>query len=263
MSMEILLVNKSTKKYYTYPLHEHGYWEIIYNLYGEGTAIIDEQEYDFREGTIFYIPPETLHRKTAKKGFIDASIFIKDFSAIDGIEVGYFEDDVNKTFLNLLLLAYDTQLKEIPNAKSIISALGDVLYQLMVSWSASAYKRNDSVEAFQSRLAENISNCDFDINSELRKTGYSSSYFRKLFKSHTGYTPVNYLNHLRIEYAKRQFQLYHDNRTIKEIALQSGYSDPYYFSRLFKKHEGISPQKYVSELGKYDMDALTGIHYSD
>lgn len=263
LAVEVLLVSKNDKKYYTYPFHEHGYWEILYNLYGDGVANIDGQEYVFSEGTIFYIPPKTLHRKSAANGFIDASIFIRDFPTVDGAEVACFTDDSNHTFLNLLLMAYNVQMKDAPNAKAIMNALGDVMYQLMVSWSNSSYKSNALVESIQNSIFQNLSNCDYNLHDELRKTCYCSSYFRKLFKAHTGYTPVNYLNHLRIEHAKRQIQLYHNIRTIKEIALQSGFYDPYYFSRVFKKHEGISPQQYIEQLGSYDRSLVTGIHYYD
>lgn len=261
--MEVILVNKSPKLYYTYPLHEHGYWEILYNLQGEGTASIDGQEYAFKRGTILYIPPETLHRKTATDGFIDASVFIKDFPTVNGVEVGYFEDDGNQTFCNLLQLAFDIQLKNELNSKETINALGDVMYQLMVGWNATSYKKNPLVESIQSIMLENISNCSFDLHSEIQRTGYCSSYFRKLFKDHTGYSPTNYLSYLRIEYSKKQIQQYHKVRTIKEIAMQSGFPDPYYFSRVFKKHEGIGPKQYIDNLGSFDQLLLTGIHYSD
>ena len=38
--------------------------------------------------------------------------------------------------------------------------------------------------------------------------------------------------------------------SVATIALQLGHDDPYYFSRLFKKMMGISPQKYRKERGK-------------
>ena len=39
-------------------------------------------------------------------------------------------------------------------------------------------------------------------------------------------------------------QLDNSNETIKQIAENLGYGDPYYFSRLFKKMIGMSPKQY-------------------
>lgn len=261
--MEILLVNISSEIYNTFPFHTHGYWEIILSLYGSGTAIIDGVEYPFREGTIFCIPPETKHRKIAENGFMDGCIFVKDFTPVKSGKINIFEDDNNHTFKNLLKLAFDIQMKNEHNAKKIISSLGDVMYQLLISWNDSRHKRNTPAEIFQNILIQNISNCNFDIAEEMKKSGYCSSYFRKLFKSFTGYSPLNYLNHLRIEYAKKQLQQYHNIHTIKEIAVSSGFIDPYYFSRVFKKHEGMSPQHYIRNLGSFDRKLVSGINYPD
>lgn len=250
--MEILLVDKSPEIYRDFRYHSHGYWEIICNIFGSGTAIIDGLEYPFTEGTIFCIPPGIMHRKVAEQGFMDSCLFIRDFTPVDSRPVAEFSDDSNRTFQKLLLLAFDIQNKDEPNAKAIINSLGDALYQLLVSWSAGQRKQNDPTDAFRDVLSKNIANCHFDIAEEIDKTGYSSSYFRKMFKESSGTSPLNYLNHLRIEYAKRQLQQYHGIRSIKEIALGSGFNDPYYFSRAFRIHEGISPQQYVRGLGSYD-----------
>lgn len=261
--MEILIVDKSSKIYNTFPFHSHGYWEIILSLYGSGIATIDGAEYPYNEGTIFCVPPGILHRKTAENGFMDGCIFLKDFTPIASNRINCFADDNNHTFRNLLTLAFEIQIKNEPNAKEIINSIGDVMYQLLISWHAKEHKHSAPAEQFQSILLDNISNCNFSITDEINKTCYCSSYFRKLFKYVTGYSPLNYLLHLRIEHAKRQLQQYHSIRTIKEIAVSSGFSDPYYFSRVFKQHEGISPQYYINDLGLYDQTLVEGINYPD
>ena len=255
--MEIVTVSNSSKMYNTFPYHSHGYWEIILNLYGSGIAMIEGEEYPFKEGTIFCIPPETKHRKIAENGFIDACIFIKDFTPVKSGKINVFEDDTNNTFRVLLNLAFDIQMKNEPNAREVVNSLGDAMYQLLISWGVNQHKRNAPAEKFQSVLLQNISNSNFNIADEMKKMGYCSRYFRKLFKDFTGYSPLNYLNHLRIEYSKKQLQQYHGIHTIKEISVNSGFSDPYYFSRVFKQHEGISPQHYINRIGFYDLTLIS------
>ncbi|QJD86288.1 AraC family transcriptional regulator [Cohnella herbarum] len=72
--------------------------------------------------------------------------------------------------------------------------------------------------------------------------GCSASYLSRLFKSHLGLGPIEYLIHVRVHKSK-QFLLRSEAR-VQEIASSVGYSDVYYFSRLFKKHTGCSPLQF-------------------
>ncbi|PWU70310.1 response regulator transcription factor [Gracilibacillus dipsosauri] len=74
------------------------------------------------------------------------------------------------------------------------------------------------------------------------KVGLSSYYLSKLFKEHFGVTFVEYLTNIRIQKAK-DFLL-DGSKPLKEIALDIGYKDPNYFSRVFKKEVGLSPSEY-------------------
>lgn len=73
-------------------------------------------------------------------------------------------------------------------------------------------------------------------------TGMSPYYFSKLFKAQTGVTFIDYLTRVRIEESKKSLQ--YTRLSLKEIAYQIGYNDPNYFSRVFKKVEGVSPKAF-------------------
>ncbi|WP_029276759.1 AraC family transcriptional regulator [Pedobacter borealis] len=75
----------------------------------------------------------------------------------------------------------------------------------------------------------------------------SASHFSAIFKKRTGFPPIEYLNHLKIQKAC-QFLQFTDLR-IKEIAFKIGLEDQYYFSRLFNKVMGISPTQYREQRG--------------
>lgn len=75
------------------------------------------------------------------------------------------------------------------------------------------------------------------------RLGYSSDYIGKVFKKHKGATLIKFITKLRIQEAK-QLLLDHPELEIQEIGSMVGYSDPFYFSRVFKK---ITNQ-YPSEL---------------
>lgn len=75
-----------------------------------------------------------------------------------------------------------------------------------------------------------------------RMYGCSASYLARLFKNQIGVGPIEYLIHIRIHKSK-QFLLQSEAR-IQDIASSVGYADVYYFSRLFKKHTGLSPLQF-------------------
>ena len=73
-------------------------------------------------------------------------------------------------------------------------------------------------------------------------TGLSTVYFRKLFTSIMGVSPITYVHQFRTEKAKEM--LGSDYGTLSDIAQSLGYPSLYDFSRDFKKHTGIAPSKY-------------------
>ncbi len=71
--------------------------------------------------------------------------------------------------------------------------------------------------------------------------GLEYSYFYKLFKAETGFSPNVYLTNLRMEKAKKLLQA---NVEIKNIPGLIGLGDVYYFSKLFKRYTGKTPGEY-------------------
>lgn len=86
------------------------------------------------------------------------------------------------------------------------------------------------------------------LDTLTRHSYLSSVYISKVFKEATGETPINYLIKIRIDKAKEL--LAEDRLSMKEIAIEVGYDDYYYFSKLFKKNTGLSPTQY-RELNDY------------
>ncbi len=73
-------------------------------------------------------------------------------------------------------------------------------------------------------------------------SGYSKSRFSHLFSSLTKTTPIKYCNGIRLKTSLEM--LVSTNLSITEIALDCGFSDSLYYSKLFKKKYGISPSEY-------------------
>jgi len=89
---------------------------------------------------------------------------------------------------------------------------------------------------------------DLTLEEVSREVHVSPYYFSKLFKEQTGDNFINYLTLRRVETAK---QLLADGRrNIKTICNEIGYNDPNYFSRLFKRFEGVTPTEYREQVLK-------------
>lgn len=71
---------------------------------------------------------------------------------------------------------------------------------------------------------------------------FHTDYLSKCLKKHTGLTPLQYANRIKVEKAKSLLQ--QTDLPLKEIVAQLGIADYNYFLRLFRKHTGISPAKY-------------------
>jgi len=76
----------------------------------------------------------------------------------------------------------------------------------------------------------------------------NNAYVSRLFKKETGMTIGEYINKTRIEYAKKLLE--GTNVPIGSIALNVGFKDANYFSRVFKRYEGMSPETYRMNAGK-------------
>ena len=130
-----------------------------------------------------------------------------------------------------------------------IESLRDV-YSILFSIIQSAPKRYTPTEKQKKivpaldYIAENydkrISNCEL-----AQIVGYSTVYFRQLFFEVAGRSPIDYIQHLKIEKAKEM--LMSDHASITDIAIALGYQNIYDFSRSFKKHTGVSPTAYKKQ----------------
>lgn len=80
------------------------------------------------------------------------------------------------------------------------------------------------------------------VHQIAEKVHLSDSYLSHIFSETFGRTITEYITSVRIEYAKRM--LAKPGSSISEIALECGFEDVSYFSRVFKKSEGITPRDY-------------------
>jgi transcriptional regulator GlxA family with amidase domain len=93
----------------------------------------------------------------------------------------------------------------------------------------------------QAWIAENYE-VENPVEQMARRSGLNPRTFARRFQAETGYTPMEYVQALRIEEAKQELE--RDRRSIEEVAALVGYEDDASFRRIFKRRVGLSPAAY-------------------
>lgn len=140
----------------------------------------------------------------------------------------------------------------IETVKKSLKSLDQHLYE------SSILKEYHPNENSSKNIVEYINShyCDKDLNSDKieKEFGLSRTSIFKIMKTITDKSLNEYITMIRIRQAI-SFLKKSETLSLKEIAEACGYSDPFYFSRVFKKQTGYSPSEYrrlVSEENTHD-----------
>lgn len=97
------------------------------------------------------------------------------------------------------------------------------------------------LESVVTRMQEKIGRGEeFSLGEMAAAVNLSVPHFSELFRRGMGYSPSDYFTRLRIQRACRLLEL--TDLTVRDTASQIGYTDQYYFSRVFAKIMGIPPR---------------------
>ena len=245
----------------------------------KGDFTYGRTKYDFTNGALFFIAPRQVLQweGTAvfnQKGF--SINFHEDFLkgtelALDIKKYGFFSYSANEALhlspkeeKQIELIIQNIELEYQNNQDSFSKDIIISHLSTLLKYSQRFYERqfinrtelsNDLLEQFKQQLEEY-----FD-SGQLKKNGIpsieqiadqlsvSQRYLSDTLKKETGKTSIEHLQLYLIDEAKNI--LLDPQKTVSEIAYELGFEYPPYFSRLFKKKEGISPTEYRE---KYKMN---------
>jgi AraC family transcriptional regulator len=95
------------------------------------------------------------------------------------------------------------------------------------------------------RLVERIQDdplARYDLESLAAEVGYSKRQFLRAFRASTGFTPHQYIMHLRLKRAQQLMRK--PSLTLLEIALKSGFASHAHLSRAFRQRFGVAPSEF-------------------
>jgi two-component system response regulator YesN len=104
------------------------------------------------------------------------------------------------------------------------------------------------IAKIENYIRHNLGKC-LSLNKVAAVFNFSPNYLSQLFTRYAGKGFVEYITATRINAAKEM--LTRGDGPIYEVAAQLGYEDAIYFSKVFKKVEGISPREFFHRLGKH------------
>ncbi|HEY1369199.1 MAG TPA: helix-turn-helix domain-containing protein [Gaiellaceae bacterium] len=84
------------------------------------------------------------------------------------------------------------------------------------------------------------------VTEMVERSGLPERTFKRRFARATGYSPIAYVQHVRVEEAKRRLE--RTGEPVDRISYAVGYEDPASFRRLFKRVTGVSPGVYRRKL---------------
>ena len=108
----------------------------------------------------------------------------------------------------------------------------------------------------ESTLERGVTSEDLSISVIAAKLGVSASHMSRTFKREAGQTFEHYVMAKRVELAKRM--LLDPLNNVSQVAKRCGFSDPSYFSRVFRKVAGCSPRVYCDDPLHYGSPVVTG-----
>ena len=92
------------------------------------------------------------------------------------------------------------------------------------------------------------------VEKMVARSGIPQRSFKRRFANATGLSPIRYVQHVRIDQAKRWLEK--SRVPIDEVSWQIGYEDPAFFRRLFKRLTGMTPSAYRKNFTLPDFDAV-------
>lgn len=144
-------------------------------------------------------------------------------------------------FLKALKLKYEN---EVGSNYRITSVVYEILSELSRDVGLGSNDKDNRIIESAEYMRQNFWDPELSIEKLAQKACVCSAYFRREFKRLFGTSPKNYLDTLRIQYARSLLET--DYFTQKEIAARCGYSDVAYFRTAFKRKVGKGIREYLS-----------------
>ena len=230
---------------YSVMQHTHEDWELVYCTSGQGEYVFENAEpIKYRKGEVIAIPPHVKHANVSDEGFTNIYLTISN-ATLPYRNAKKVVDEAERQIYRSICESNYYFNSNIPNKELVLSALGSLIVSYLIVY-LGKNSNSEVVEDIRRSILQNFSDTTYELDKYLRSLPFSYDYIRKLFKKEMGITPHEYLTRTRMNAA--QMLLSGTSRfdySISETSEMCGFSEPLYFSRVFKKRFGCSPSEFA------------------
>lgn len=232
----------------------------IYNpVKGDAIITIDDKEHCIESGNIYFISGFNIVSQKCNSfmdiywlHFIPTSLYLRhillisepvrvwnktDFQFMDNFNTYIQKIFGNNNLKPSSITALPYSYEETKIHSYLLNFIADILKDTPLN------QLTASVEITKLNPSLKFMNDEFRHNPSLEvialKSNLAPNYFHRIFKKNFGLTPYSYMLRLRMEHAIKLLTT--TDKSVKEIAFESGYTNEFYFYRQFKKQYKYSP----------------------
>ncbi len=232
----------------TWETHFHKNFELIYSIEGTHTIYIEQKKHTLNKGELLLIPPNTIHSFTIEKNKkawvgVFSSDYIAHFAMYNSNKLfSKFKcRDFVDEYLQKTLFFQGT-----PKRYVLKSALYAVCNECLENASVVSEKKHmDVLNAILDYISENF-NTPITMKTMAESLGYEYHYFSTIFHKCFEMNFKIFLNLYRYEKACELLE--HEENSITQIALASGFQSIRSFNDAFKFFGGVTPTEYRKQL---------------
>ncbi len=238
--------------------HSHRFCEIIFVVDGKGCTTVDGKRLEFEKGDILIYNPQVEHyEESSMQEPTEFMFFALDKFEITDLpqnhllpsdyEIIYHSEDSYPALYDLLKkMIFEFENKKdfyVEIAQNISRTILMYIFRIInyADQGFNLHKTNGVLEKVLRFIAENYKN-NISLEDVANACYVNKYYLSHQFSKFKGMSIGKYILTLKIEEAKRLLET--TTLSVNDISELSGFNDPNYFSRTFKKVMGMSPLQY-------------------
>lgn len=237
-------------------LHEHDYYEFTVVLTGRYYQNINGKKVLLERGDFVFIPLGSNHQSFYEFG---ATRILNV-----GISKAFFEQHYLFLLPNRFVASQVYQIKTefLTYIESVISSLNfrngefNEFLEVVTFYIVNRLRHHRETEVIADvpdwlktaveKMHDKVMFGDKALANMVELSGKSQEYLTRATQRHYGKTPMQIINEIRIDFAKKQLEI--TNYSVADIAFDSGYSSPSMFIKNFKKLTSFTPKNYRKKL---------------
>lgn len=251
---------------YSFEGEFHNFWEILILTEGELCTSEDDRVYTLKKNQIIFHKPNSFHNLQAASEIVKYVVI--SFNVF-GNYMKRFENkiltlsDEELLYVNSILRMFSAEnldpkamkitkfLKIMGNKPILYHRFTNYMELLLISLSENDMSSSNLVDNEETRIYKKAVNTleekifsNISVDGLAKECNISTSQLKRIFSKYTGIGIHEYFLQLKILYAKK---LLANGMSVTEVAERMSFSSQNYFSVVFKRKVGISPQQYKNK----------------